>query len=173
MSEFKWFKKQVPDDLKVTQVYGIVFSDDGRIILRIEDGKYQLTGGHPKDFEKYEETLQREYIEEVNISLKDIYYLGYLLVTEDSKEQYAQVRMIARINKIGEKRPDIDNGKIYDRKLVSLDKVKEYLNYDGIAGNAMIDDAINLAKQKYNFIEQSNEREKPKQIQNRVGEDNE
>mgnify|MGYP002626732036 CR=1 FL=1 len=152
MNKFKWFKNQVPDNLKVTQIYGIAFSDDGRILLRIDDGKYKLTGGHPEKSETFEETLKREFIEEVNISLKDVYYLGYLLVTENDKEQYAQVRMIAKIDKIGEQKPDIDNGKIYDRKLVSVEKVKEYLNYNDIAGNDMIDDAIILAKQKYKMI---------------------
>ena len=159
MSKFKQFNDKVPDELKVTQVYGIVFSDDGRILLRIEDGKYELTGGHPEEFEKYEETLKREYIEEVNISLKEIYYLGYLQVTENSKEQYAQVRMIARIDKIGERKPDIDNGKTYDRKLVNINNVKEYLNYNDYAGNIMIDDAINLAKKKYSMLIQGDENE--------------
>lgn len=159
MSEFKWIKDRVPDNLKVTQVYGIVFTDDGRMLLRIEDGEYRLTGGHPEAFEKYEETLQREYIEEINITLKDIYYLGYLLVTEESKEQYAQVRMIATIDTIGEQRPDLDNGKTYDRKLINLNNAKKYLNYKGCAGNIMIDDAIELAKQKYNMTIQGNEKE--------------
>ena len=85
MSIFKWYKDIVPDGLEVRQVYGIVFSDDGRILLRIEDGKYKLTGGHPENSEKYEETLIREYIEEVNTSLKEIYYLQKIITSNMHK----------------------------------------------------------------------------------------
>ena len=150
MVKFMWLKNNVPDNLTVKQVYGIVFSNDGRILLRIEDNKYKLTGGKPEENESYEETLKREYIEELNIELAECYYLGYLLV-EDNNEKYAQVRMIAKIKKINDKRPDTDNGKVYDRRLVTFDKVKEYLNYQDEAGNLMIDDAIKIARKKYDF----------------------
>lgn len=100
----------------VKQVYGIAFSNEGNIVLRVDDSKYKLTGGKPEKYDKsFEETLKREYIEELNIELEDIYYLGYLLVEEDNNEKYAQVRMIARIKNIGENKPDMDNGKTYKR----------------------------------------------------------
>ena len=70
---------------------------------------------------------------------------------EDSKEKYAQVRMIARIKKIGNIRPDKDNGKIYKRFMANIKNVKKYLNYSGLAGNQLIDDAIKMAKEKYNL----------------------
>ena len=41
MAEFRWFTEPVPEGLKVRQVYGVVFSNDGRVLLRIEDGKYK------------------------------------------------------------------------------------------------------------------------------------
>ena len=151
MVEYKWFKEKVPNNIKITQVYGVVFSSDGRVLLRIEDGKYSLTGGHPENNEKYIDTLRREYLEETNVTLKYIHYLGYLLVKENNIEPYAQVRMIAIINKVGVNRPDPDNGKTYKRKLVKRENVKKYLNYSGSAGNEMIDDAIKLAEEKYNF----------------------
>lgn len=151
MADFIWIKETVPSNLKVKQVYGIVFSEDKRILLRIDDNKYKLTGGKPEDKEKYEETLEREYIEELNVELDKIHYLGYLLVEENGKK-YAQVRMIAKIKNIGSKKTDIDNGKVYSRKLVKLDNVKKYLNYSDEAGNSMIDDAIDMANKKYKFI---------------------
>ena len=150
MVNYIWINNNVPNSLKVKQVYGIVFSHDGRILLRIEDNKYKLTGGKPEENESYEETLKREYIEELNIELAECYYLGYLLV-EDNNEKYAQVRMIAKIKNINDKRPDTDNGKVYDRRLVTFDKVKGYLNYQDEAGNLMIDDAIKIARKKYDF----------------------
>ena len=151
MVNYIWINNNVPNNLKIKQVYGVVFQDDGRILLRIEDSKYKLSGGKPEGNESYEETLKREYIEELSVELDECYYLGYLLV-EDDNERYAQVRMIAKIKNINDKRPDIDNGKVYDRRLVSFDKVKEYLDYQDEAGNLMIDDAINIANKKYKFF---------------------
>ena len=105
MVNYTWDNGIVPNNIKVRQVYGIVFSDDGRILLRIEDNKYKLTGGKPENNETFEETLKREYIEELNVELDECYYLGYLLV-EDDNEKYAQVRMIAKIKSFNEKHID-------------------------------------------------------------------
>ena len=149
MVKYTWHTSLVPLNINVRQVYGIAFSNDFRIFLRIEDGKYALTGGKPKGNETYEETLKREYIEEANIELSDCYYLGYLLV-EDEDSTYAQVRMIAKIKKINKNTPDPITGKIYKRELVNPYRVKEYLNYQE-AGNLMLLDAIELAKEKYQF----------------------
>lgn len=148
VAPFTWFKSPVPEDLEVRQVYGVVFSNDGRILLRIEDGKYKLTGGRPENGESFQETLRREYLEELNVELMDVHYLGYLLI-QDNGEKYAQVRMIARIKDIGESHIDPDRGKMYERKLVAIDSVKDYLNYADEAGNRMLDDAIFMAKEKY------------------------
>ena len=98
----------------------------------------------PENAEIFEETLKREYIEELNIELEDIHYLGYLLV-EDNSDKYAQVRMIAKIKDIYESHIDPATGKVYGRELVPATKVKEYLNYSDLAGNEMIEDAIKLA----------------------------
>lgn len=77
MVNYTWIKNNVPNNLKVKQVYGIVFSDDERNLLRIEDNKYKLTGGKPENNETFEETLKREYIEEINVELEECYYLGF------------------------------------------------------------------------------------------------
>ncbi len=150
MAKYSWVRESVPQNLTIKQVYGIVFSNDGNILLRIEDNKYKLTGGKPEKYDKdFEETLKREYIEELNIELEDIHYLGYLLVEEDNNEKYAQVRMIAKIKNIGESIPDKDNGKTYKRFMANTKKVKNYLKYPDLAGNQLIDEAINMAKEKY------------------------
>ena len=150
MVNYTWDNGIVPNNIKVRQVYGIVFSDDGRILLRIEDNKYKLTGEKQENNETFEETLKREYIEELNVELDECYYLGYLLV-EDDNEKYAQVRMIAKIKSFNEKHIDPATGKMYGRELVSIDKVKELLNYQDKAGNLMLDEAIEMAKEKYKY----------------------
>ena len=85
-----------------------------------------------------------KYIEELNVGLEDIHYLGYSLIEDDS-DKYAQVRMIAKIKAINDSHVDPATGKCYGRELVPATKVKEYLNYSDLAGNEMIEDAIKLA----------------------------
>lgn len=149
-TNYKWFL-EYPVNLEVRQVYGIVFSDEGKILLRGDGNEYKLTGGHPETSDNcFEDTLKREFLEELNVELCDVNYLGYLLVEEDNNK-YAQVRMIARIKKINDIRPDLDNGKLYKRYMVNNCNVKKYLNYRDLAGNKMIDDAIEMAYKKYNF----------------------
>ena len=136
MTHYSLIMENVPQNLAIKQVYGVAFSNEGNILLRVEDNKYKLTGGKPEKNDKdFEETLKREYIEELNIELEDINYLGYLLVEEDNKEKYAQVRMIAKIKSIGEIKPDLDNGKIYKRFMANIKNVKNYLSYPDLAGN--------------------------------------
>ena len=144
MVNYTWHNDPVPMDLEVRQVYGFAFMED-KVILRIENNKYKLTGGKPELGETFEQTLKREYIEELNVELEDVYYLGYLLV-EDNNDRYAQVRMVARIKNIMENHLDPATGKMYGRELINLDKLKEYLNYSDEAGNKMIDDAIKMIK---------------------------
>lgn len=150
MAQYNWIKENVPQNLLIKQIYGIAFSNGGNILLRVEDNKYKLTGGKPEKHDKdFEKTLKREYMEELNIELEDIHYLGYLLVEEDNNEKYAQVRMIAKIKNIGKSKPDIDNGKTYKRFMANIKNVKNYLKYPDLAGNQLIDDAITMAKEKY------------------------
>ena len=149
MVKYTWNKKSVPKGLLVKQVYGVVFSNDGNILLRIDDGKYKLTGGRPEDCDNdFCDTLKREYLEELNIELEDIHYLGYVLV-EEKQERYAQVRMIAKIKNVGKVKSDIDNGKVYGRFMAKPINAKKYLNYQDLAGNQLIDDAIRIANEKY------------------------
>ncbi len=151
MVKFSWFKDEYPTGLDIRQVYGIVFSNDGNILLRIDDDQYKLTGGKPEKYEyRFEETLKREYLEELNVEIENIYYLGYLLV-EENNQKYAQVRMIAKMKSFGKLRPDQDNGKLYKRYMSNIKNVKKYLNYPDEAGNKMIDDAIYMANEKYNI----------------------
>lgn len=152
MSKYKWIKDEFPNNLEVKQIYGVAFSNDGKILLRIEDEKYKLTGGKPKLDETFEDALKREYQEELNTEIENIYYLGYQRVDEENgTKSYAQVRMIAQIKKVNNIIPDIDNGKVYKRFLANFNNVKKYLNYNDIAGNQLIDDAITKAKKKYQF----------------------
>ena len=75
MVKITWLKGEVPKDLYVRQVYGIVFTNDGRLLLKVEDKKgrtdYNFPGGTPENYDtNFESTLRREFEEEVNTTLK-------------------------------------------------------------------------------------------------------
>ena len=150
MINYKWYNENVPKDLEIKQVYGIVFNEDEKIFLRIDDGIYKLTGGRPEIKDKsMEDTLKREFIEEANIIIKNIHFLGYQLVNENNGiKPYAQVRMIAQIDKIFENRPDLDNGKLYKRVFKTPEETIKLLNW-GETGKKQIEAAVELARKYF------------------------
>lgn len=156
MITIKWFDGEVPQNLKVKQVYGIIFTPDGRTMLRIEGSRqkpvYSLAGGTPEGFDAdIEATLRRELIEEVNTTIFNPLMVGYQFVDEhNGKPPYAQVRMVAIINKIGEPKPDPDGGETYLRLLTTPARAIELLNW-GDVGKPMIEHAFKIAKQKLNL----------------------
>lgn len=147
MVKFVWHSELVPDDMLITQVSGILVSENNKVLLYEEsDGKYRIPGGHPNVGEDLSTTLIRESLEEVNTEISDIVYLGFQEVIGDGERQpYAQVRMIAKINKIGELKPDDDNGITYNRLLVNVDEVNNYLKW-GIVGDNMMERVKNFIK---------------------------
>lgn len=153
MAIFTWHNGSSPEGMRVTQVYGLVFTNDGRLLLRVERKeeriKYSLAGGKPeKDDNGREETLKREFREEVNTSLKDgAYIVGYQQVDEeDGSPPYAQMRMTAIIDTIGRKQPDPDTGKTYDRLLTTPERAIELLDW-GEVGAAQVNEAVRIAKE--------------------------
>lgn len=155
MAFLGWHSESVPVNMKIKQVYGVAFSDDGKILIRAEKLNekiiYSLAGGKPEPSDKdILMTLRREFVEEVNTILKDeILYVGYQDVDEeDGSEIYAQVRMTAVIDLIGEPLPDPDNGKIYDRYLVSPNDAIRLLDW-GEIGEKLILSATEIAKNNF------------------------
>ena len=154
---YKWFNDDVPNNMKITQVYGIVFNNEGKVLLKYENYNgtkiYSVAGGTPEDFDKsIENTLKREFLEEINTTLKDnIIYLGYQEVDECNNEpKYAQIRMTALVENIGAKQPDPDNGKTYNRILVSPKKAIELLNWQS-TGESIINRAVEIAIKNFNI----------------------
>ncbi len=138
MARFEWIGDRVPEGMRITQVYGIILDREGRVMLRLEKTaggiRYSLGGGRPEPFDDgIEATCRRELLEEVNAEIETPVYIGYQLVDEeDGTPPYAQVRMAALIRRIGEKKPDPDNGKTYDRYMVSPERAAELLNWGDV-----------------------------------------
>ena len=144
MVKFIWHEAPIPKDMPITQVYGVLFTDDGRIMLRVDKGFHGLVGGAPEPGETHEETLHREVYEEVNCEISDLHYLGYQTVIGDG-EPYAQLRYVAKVTKIGKNRPDLDGGKMCERILVPAEEAGDILDY-GEEGKKIIAAAIKLAR---------------------------
>jgi len=144
MVRFIWYEAPIPNDMLITQVYGVLFDEKGRIMLRVDNGFHGLVGGTPEPGETYEGTLHREVYEEVNCIISDLHYLGYQTVVGDG-EPYAQLRYIAKLTEIGENRPDLDGGKMCERVLVPTEQAGDVLDY-GEEGKEIISAAIKLAK---------------------------
>lgn len=155
MLKITWHNGEPPKDMPVRQVYAIAFDIKGRVLLKVENKKdkkvYSMFGGTPEDFDKDRiATLKREFVEEANTTLKDpIYLVGYQKIEGDGdKPTYAQLRMVAIIDKIGEKQPDPDNGETYDRILVAPEKAIELLGW-GEVGEKQIKAAYKIAQEKF------------------------
>ena len=86
MVKIIWHFGEPPKDMPVRQVYAIAFDEYGRMLLKsdIKDGKryFGMIGGTPESFDKDRiATLKREYVEEVNTTLKDpIFLIGYQVI---------------------------------------------------------------------------------------------
>lgn len=145
MTQITWEKGNVPAGMEVRQVYGVFFDKQGRVLLRIEKGKYKLTGGKPeKNDSDYYATLRRELREEANCTVGDLRMVGYQKVDEeDGTPAYAQIRMTGIIHEIGEASPDPDRpGWVYGRVLVSPLKAAVLLNWGQVGINQIYDAAI-------------------------------
>lgn len=155
MAKLTWYSNEVPNELKTRQVYGVIFTNDGRILLKVEakeNGKtyYSLAGGTPEDYDSDRvATLRRELIEEVNVTIHAPIYVGYQLVEDDNgKPPYAQVRMTAMIDNIGPVQPDPDTNETYKRLLTSPSRAIELLNWGNI-GEILIEKSLEIVKSKF------------------------
>lgn len=120
MTRFTWHSKPVPVGFPVRQVYGFLFTADGRLLLHADREHHSLPGGRPEPGENHETTLRRETREEVNVILgRPVIPLGYQHVDdEDGNPHYAQVRMVAPIRAVLPAAPDPATGRQYQRLLV-------------------------------------------------------
>lgn len=116
----------------------------------MEKDIFLLRAERLKKFDKDQiATLCREFKEEVNTTIFSPIYLGYQEVRGDGdRAPYAQVRMACRVDKIGERLLGPDNGKTYERVLVSPEKAKVLLSWGDI-GNRIIEKATEVAKNEY------------------------
>jgi ADP-ribose pyrophosphatase YjhB (NUDIX family) len=138
----EWFDlvgKKLPD-IEWEQVY-IIGNLGGKVpIVTYEEGNLNLPGGHTERGETVEQTLRREIIEELNMRIIDWRILGYQHLTEPSSRQVNQLRVYAKLEKIGEFVSD-PGGTVNGYILIDLENLKNFVNHGRVS-----DQLIKLAR---------------------------
>lgn len=142
-----------PADLPITQVYGYVFDDLGRMVVLYDEGLgvWNLPGGTPEPEIDQDSvaTLEREVWEEVQVRFGDAVYLGYQSVSEAGGPPLrAQLRMVARSVEVGERAPDPDNGRVHLRRRCSLSEAERLLDW-GAPAQEQFKEAARVAEQRW------------------------
>ena len=95
-------------------------------------------------------------MEEAQVTLTDVTYLGYQLVMGDvdlvGGRPYAQVRMIARIDRVLPSAPDPATGCIYRRFVVLPTSIEDLLQWKGDSGKNQITAACQLARETWDSL---------------------
>jgi ADP-ribose pyrophosphatase YjhB (NUDIX family) len=124
-------------DIVWQQVYAIT-NVDGRVGLVYDaTGTSNLPGGKTEDGETIEQTLKREIVEEMNYAVVDWRPLGYQRLTNPAGDSVYQVRVYAKIEKIGDFIADIGGG-VIGHKFVDLAQLNNEIDY-GKVGLRMIE----------------------------------
>ena len=135
------------------QVYGIVFNDDGQVLIINENDRWGIPGGTPENNETAQETLEREMMEEADVTLKNIQFIGAQLTEfldgdNPNKKQgnsFYQMRFIADIDRLQIQTPDPDGGETHPRKFVPLEELNGIVKW-GETGDAIFRSAFETHK---------------------------
>jgi 8-oxo-dGTP pyrophosphatase MutT (NUDIX family) len=142
-----------------SQCYGVCFDKNGQIVIqKFKDSDWSLPGGTVEKGELPEETLRREFLEEVDIKLKKVILLGAQKVEylkghnphpQKGGDVFFQLRYYCEVSEVLPQTPDPDKGEIRDRKFIDPDIVTQYFDW-GDAGKAIFDQAIYLFHRLHN-----------------------
>lgn len=84
-------------------VRAIIFKDDGILVChhvkdRNKTGYYFFPGGHVEFGEKTEDALARELKEELNLFIKEIFYIGTIEnIFEENKEKHHEINLVFNV----------------------------------------------------------------------------
>lgn len=119
-----------PLEMHVSQVYGYVFDDQGRVTVLRNDSMWNLPGGTPEPTDENQvATLAREVHEEVQVEIADPVYLGFQEVRRRGANPYAQLRMAARAIRFLDRTPDPDKGQVHVRRRCSMSEALALLDW--------------------------------------------
>lgn len=137
----EWFSETNYESLdNITQVYGVMFDDKGKICLIALPGKtiWNLPGGDIKKNENWKKALIQQANKEADIIIdeKTITPLGYIKVTPKNKDNIIGVhyllRVAGKISKVKEQSKtefgDINNERVF----IDLDDFPKYCTWGRI-----------------------------------------
>jgi 8-oxo-dGTP diphosphatase len=128
---YRWHAAQVAGHLEVAKVHGfLVCPDTGRALVQECGGCFSLPGGSPEPADPdLAAALAREALEESQVIVTALAYLGYQEVCEPGRAPYAQVRMVGQIARFLPRRPDSDGGRLLRRFMCPLAEVPAVLGW--------------------------------------------
>jgi ADP-ribose pyrophosphatase YjhB (NUDIX family) len=153
--ELEWIKDSDFEKYEpIIQVYGIIYDKDMNVLIGRKNSEkpWALMGGTPEEGEGLLGTLERELIEEADVTFKNPVFLGVQRVVEldgEGKpidEPFYQSRVVAELDQVLEQTLDPDKGTMWERKFVPIDEVESYLQW-GSAAVAMIADAKEIIEE--------------------------
>jgi len=135
----RWFEGDKLKNLHpITQVYGICFTPDGKVLVIRSNEEWTLPGGHPKKGETPEDTLIREVQEEASVELCKWKMIGYCRVEfpqnpdRSEGDVFYQLRYVALISRIRNLLPDPATGKKVERKFIDPKEFNKYIKWGKI-----------------------------------------
>lgn len=126
-----WFDlldRPIPD-ITWQQIYAVGDLDGKIPVVLYPDQKVaNLPGGHSGPDETIDDTLSREMIEETNLRVLWWKPLGYQKLTEPDGNTVYQLRVYAKLEKIGEFAKD-PGGSVVGYKLINLNELNKNIHY--------------------------------------------
>jgi ADP-ribose pyrophosphatase YjhB (NUDIX family) len=120
MMKYLWHKSNNFNSLApITQVYGVCFDQNGKILVIHEPGKeWNIPGGKPEKNERPIDTLSREISEEASVIIGKSEMIGYFKVIAPGIANY-QLRFACLIKEVNDLRVDQATGFMNERKFVA------------------------------------------------------
>jgi len=127
---FVWRPGPPPPDMPVSQVYGWLLDEHGRVLLQDTPEGFNLPGGSPEPQDAdASATLVREADEESQVAISDAVLLGFEELHRAGRAPVALVRMVGRIGAFGPRRLDPDGGRLLGRRMTSLTSAAALLDW--------------------------------------------
>lgn len=135
--DVEWFETDDFSNVEnIKQVYGIIFNDEGKVLVVNTVGNWQVPGGKPEPGESIVETLIRESLEEADVELKDITPLGYQYVRQITEnglsKNIGQIRFAAMVKELKKQTVDPATGKLPERRFIDVEEFLEYCPWGNI-----------------------------------------
>ncbi len=129
----------------MVQVYGWLLDNAGRVLVQDTGTRFNLPGGSPESGDAdLAATVVREAMEESQVTVTDVVYLGYEQVQRAGRP-HALVRTVGRIGEFHPRHPDPDGGRLFRRLMTSLADASGLLGW-GCSGLAQARAATLIAE---------------------------